>query len=203
MIGIGLRVIVIGILFLIIMGILALFGQAQWWLGLIIAGIIYVGSGFVLRRALFRLFKLPFRAKGAVLKDAKAYIHAVRATVVPQHDEDVYSEDETADFNYFRIDLTIIPDPATGNFKHWEPGDLRLVPLDIDIDFHDDGDAYIRIEDIKIYDGETLHPDDGYKFEGKQHLRLLVGARPDIQQAKFRYYFEEFGEVQLAATSSA
>ena len=201
MIGIGFRLAVIGVLFLIIMGILAIFGQANWWLALIIAGVTYVSGGFFLRRALFSAFKMPFQAKGAVLKDAKTYVHAVKTAAKPA---DVVDDDQNDfEFSYYRIDLTIAPEPPTGNFKHWEPGDLQLVPVNIEFDEDDNTDEFLTIEDIQIYDGKKLIPDEGYKFEGQQHLRLLVGARPDIQQARFRYYFEEFGEVQLPATSSA
>ena len=198
---IGLRLAVIGVLFLIVMGVLAIFAQARWWLALAIAVVIHFGFGFVLQQVAYRLFKMPFQAKGAVLKNAQVHIHKVIATTTPPPDED--NEDEEVDdpnFSYYRVDLTIIPEDPTGNFTHWEPGDLLLVPTTLDLDFHDDCDDYIRIRDIKIYDGEKLLPDDGYKLQGKQHLRMLVGAKPDIQQAKFRYYFEEFGEVSLAAT---
>src|SRR2546430_12006750 len=47
----------------------------------------------------------------------------------------------------------------------------------------------------------AFKPDEGFKFEGPQRLRLLIAVKPGTSRLKFRYYFEEFGAVVLPAAS--
>jgi hypothetical protein len=41
------------------------------------------------------------------------------------------------------------------------------------------------------------------KFSGPQRLKLLIGVKPGTSCLKFRYYFEEFGSVNVPAPAAA
>jgi hypothetical protein len=38
---------------------------------------------------------------------------------------------------------------------------------------------------------------DGSKFLGPQRLRFTAGFPKDVREAKFQYYFENFGRIAL------
>lgn len=116
-------------------------------------------------------------------------------------DEDAEAGDSSKDTgprNHYYIEATITPKPAAGKFTHWDLDDLRLVPFDLKVSKNaDDDDDSIEIKEAQVeYEGGFINP-DGSKFPGEQKLRLLIAAKPDVSRAKFRYYFESFGDIRL------
>jgi len=155
---------------------------------LILAGYFFSG------RILEALFKIPFRAKGAVLRRATAEIHSLTGAAKP---EDIDNE-EGANRRYFVLDVTIKPIARSGSgFQLWEPGELQLVGLDAKAEDTDaDGDL-CEIKRIEIEGEGGFVPDEGMKYGGPQRLRLTLAATPEARQLQFRYYFELFGSVSL------
>ena len=157
---------------------------------LILAGYFFSG------RILEALFKIPFRAKGAVLRRAIAEIHSLTGTAKPENGE----EEEDANRRYFLLDVTVKPVARSGKgFQLWEPGELQLVSPDAKAEDTDaDGDL-CEIKRIEIESEGGFVPDEGMKFGGPQRLRLTLAAAPEARQFQFRYYFELFGNVSLPA----
>jgi len=95
-----------------------------------------------------------------------------------------------------------MPQPAKGSFTHWEPGELRLVRPEAtakDIEKDTDDDNLCVVHNLEVFQDGKFQRDDGLKFAGPIRLRLHVGLKPEIKRAKFRYYFEHFGDVAFPA----
>ena len=197
------------------------------YLGIAGVGVLVVLSVvgfFVLKRVLGkvmkRLFLLPFKAKGSVLKDATAEIHSLSATKAPQkevRDEDSEEEiaEEQVERNWFLVDVTIRPKDASSpactkeeegaenqgcGFRLWEAGELLLVserksPEEMLAD--GDSDESCIIENYKIWDGSAFVEDEEWKHHGEKRLELLIGVLPGVGELMFQYYFEYFGELSL------
>jgi hypothetical protein len=169
-------------------------------------GLILVGK-FVVKHLLKKLIVLPFKAKGAVLRGATAQIHSVTAVAPPAPGEAAGDTEAPADpdqaagpRNYYQLDVTITPRDATGNFTHWEPGELRLARPESGVgvdDETDDGSCTVR--SLQVEEEGQFKPDEGMKYPGPQRLRMTVGVQEGVTALKFRYYFEAFGEVRLPA----
>jgi hypothetical protein len=159
-----------------------------------------------------RIFLLPFRAKGAVLRGAAAEVHALEPAARPlerpaledrreelgEGDEvgavlEADREDEVPR-DYYRLEVTITPRPATGAFKLWEPGEVRLAEPGTKWDETDDA---CETYETEVFQHGSYQPDEGFKYGGPQRLRLLIGVRPGTERLVFRYYLEKFGEVRL------
>ena len=185
------------ILFVVVASAVLAIRFLPWWA--VLGGILLVILGGVLfgGRIVTALFKMPFRAKGAVLRGATAEIHSIASTAKVQG-----GEDEEADSNrrYYLLDVTIKPVARAGNgFQLWEPAELALVGPDAK---SEDTDADGDLCDIKKIEIETegkFADDEGMKFGGPQRLRLTLAVAPEARQLQFRYYFELFGSVSLPA----
>jgi hypothetical protein len=149
---------------------------------------------FPLGRILEALFKIPFRAKGAVLRRAAAEIHSLTGAAKPQDSDD----EEDANRRYYLLEVTIKPVGRTGSgFQLWEPGELQLVSLDAKAEDTDGDGDLCEIKRIEIESEGGFVPDEGMKYGGPQRLRLTLSAAPEARQFQFRYYFELFGNVSL------
>lgn len=106
---------------------------------------------------------------------------------------------------WFLIDVTITPQDRPGDgFKHWEPGDLTIVePSSDPVASYESGDddEVGEIAEVMIWDDEeeAFREDEQCKYFGPQRLRLHAGVDPGHPHFAFRYYFEQFGELQLSA----
>lgn len=223
------------LLILIVLLILAIKYLPLWAnLAIVLAVILLVP--FVARHAFLWLFSIPFRAKGKVLRGAGADVHSVRLTTPPAEvrarlhattdhvlaahppgvdptEDDVEDDDTTEQTetdtarNYYELDVTITPRPATGPFTHWEYGEVTLVRpgrrwhQDDDIcvvkqvDLVREGTVLINAGEKVEEDGE---PEDlGSKVFGPHRLRMLIGVKPGVRELVFGYYFEKFGRVTL------
>ena len=186
---------IIGVLLLVIVAGLVLAFRFLPWQAVVGGIVLLMLAGYFLSgRILEALFKIPFRAKGAVLRRAAAEIHSLTGAAKPQDSD----EEEDANRRYFLLDVTIKPVPRSGSgFQLWEPGELQLVSLDAKAEDTDaDGDL-CEIKRIEIEGDGGFVPDEGMKYGGPQRLRLTLAAAPDARQFQFRYYFELFGNVSL------
>ena len=211
MISLVLRSIVVGFLFLMTLGGLALVGQAdKWWIavGLAVAG--YFGGAWLIMRSVKSVFTAPFKAKGAVLRGARLEVHALvpalvtalaSATRGPESGttDDGDSGERRTGWRYFEVDATVVPETPAGPFHHWELAALDVVPLEADCG--PDASPYTRemsvIEKREYFEDGRFVEDDGLTFMGAQRVRLTVGVAPSLHLAKLRYYFEAFGAIDL------
>ena len=214
-------VVLAALVVLVVAGVLAV-RWLPWW-GIILAAVVIVIVGkIVVGRIVRRLFLAPFRAKGAVLKGATADVHQVSVTEAPvgqsagnsspdadgddgEAEEAAATSVETAAArHHYLLEVTISPQAATGPFGHWEPGELRLVrpesQLRPESDEPADDDDACEISGIQINEESAWKDDEGMKFAGAQRLRMRIAVLPGVQRLKFRYYFEEFGVVELPST---
>jgi hypothetical protein len=192
---------------LIVVGLGAAVKYLPWWGSvLIFLGLIVVAK-FVAKYLLKKLIVLPFKAKGAVLRGATAQVHSITAIAPPAPDQAAGDADDLAEpdkaavpRSYYQFDVTITPQDATGNFTHWEPGELRLMRPESGVgvdDETDDGSCTVR--SLEIQEEAGFKPYEGMKYPGPQRLRMTVGVQEGVTALKFRYYFEAFGEVRLPA----
>lgn len=111
--------------------------------------------------------------------------------------EDDDTPKDTGPRDYYYVEATITPKASAGKFTHWDLDDLRLVPYDLKVTMDTDDDGSIEIKEVQIeHEGGFVDP-EGSKFAGQRRLRLLVAAKPEQKRAKFRYYFEAFGDIRL------
>lgn len=114
-------------------------------------------------------------------------------------DEGVDPDDLVAGHAYYLIDATITPRPSNGKFTHWEPGELVIVDENAppeETDKSDDEDKG-RIHRIELFEDGKFVRDQGMKVAGPFRLRIHAGMPPQILRGKFRYYFEDFGEIEF------
>ena len=178
------RIVGILVLLLIAGAVLAVI-YLPWWVtvGAIVLflAIVFAFGG----RILEAIFKIPFRAKGAVLRGATAEIHSVQ---------------QEANGEFFVVDVTILPvGSGDGAFQLWEPGELRLVSPGAKREDTDADGELCEIKQVEIHAQGAFAADEGMKYGGPQRLRLTVAAAPDAGEVQFRYYFELFGKISLPA----
>ena len=186
---------------------LVYWGHIPTWLGggIIVIYLLMLLAVFVVKRALMRLFTAPFKMKGKALAGAQCELHGFQWTTRPPEVEpDEPDEDDVprAPGRFVWLDVTIAPQPQTGGFTHWEPGELMLAPLAMEFKGMDDLDRCFPIHDYKLpqaaggRDGDE-DDDDPSKFVGPLRLKLLAEVPEGENAFKFVYYFEQFGEIRL------
>ena len=190
-----------------------------WWgIALGLVGVylaVRFGLKFVVLRVLQSLFMVPFKAKGAVLRGARAEVHSIEpaeppATHVAEDELTVGEADPTGGAaqilvprEYYWVDVTITPRSATGPFVLWEPGELLLIRADARVGLNDLGEGS-HAEDVRVVDGDRAGDGGDGKYHGPLRVKLLFGVRPGESRVyKFRYYFEAFGEVILPDATAA
>ena len=191
---------IIGVLLLVVVAGLVLAFRFLPWQAVVGGIVVLMLVGYFFSgRILEALFKIPFRAKGAVLRGATAEVHSLAAGAKPEDGD----EEEDANRRYYLLDVTIKPASRSGNgFQLWEPGELQLVSPHAKAEDTDaDGDL-CDIKRVEIGHEGTFVPDEGMKFDGPQRLRLTLAAAPEARQFQFRYYFELFGSVSLPVQDS-
>ena len=188
---------IIGVLLLMLVASAVLAIQfLPWWA--IVGGIVALILGGMLfgGRIVAALFKMPFRAKGSVLRSATAEIHSLTGDAKYEDSEKA----EDANRRYYRLEVTIKPVERGGNgFQLWEPGELQLVSPDAKAEETEDDGDFCEIKRIEIESEGRFVPDEGMKFGGPQRLRFTLAVAPEARQFQFRYYFELFGKVSLPA----
>jgi hypothetical protein len=186
----------------LLVGAVALVKMFGWW-SVPVLFVAFVGLAWGAKklagRALEAAFKMPFKAKGAVLRDAAAVVNSVTPGEPPARDPDGDDDDRSLPAGARRwvwLDVTITPNPPPGKFTAWAPGELMLVPTTAKADDYDDEESH-AVSDVEVWEEGAFVRDEGYKFQGERRVRLLVGLPPEMRAARFRYYFELFGNVQL------
>ena len=177
-----------------------------WWAIPILLVINIVTGPFITKRALKALFLMPFKMKGAALAGATAVVNSVEPAPEParrDEDDDDEDDDEGPREHYY-VDVTIAPKASQGGgFSHWEPGELVLVrPGAKAIPGDDDEDEVGSVRELLVWSGTEFGPDDDYKYEGERRLRLHVAVVPGTREARFRYYFEIFGDVRFPSAAT-
>jgi len=168
-----------------------------WWVLLALVAGLALAMPIVLRWGLTWLLKLPFRAKGAVLRNAAVEVHAIERaepTVLEASDE---AGSAAGPREHFRLEITITPPAASGPFTLWEPGELAIVGADARAGEPGTDEAHFDVRALEIQEDEGFQADGGMKYGGPQRLRLLVAVPPGQRRLRFRYYFEVFGSVSL------
>ena len=192
------RIVALVVFALLVAGVVVAFRWLPWWalvIGLLL--LILIGK-FVVKRLLKKLFLMPFKAKGAVLRDATAMIHSVAPTTAPSINHDC--DEPAKPCAHYLVEVTIAPRNASGPFQLWEPSSLELARFDAvrrpESDEPDD-DTGCNVEKVQIDTDREWKDDEGMKYGGPQRLKLWLAVQPGVQQLKFRYYFEEFGSVRI------
>jgi hypothetical protein len=148
-------------------------------------------------RLLERLFKAPFRAKGAPLRGATTRVHAVRPAASPLPAGPAAEAAEPR--GWYTVELTITPAPAPGAFKTWAPLELLLVAEDADPEDPADDTEWGDVHKARAWGEDGWVDAEDLRLAGEQRLRLLVGVRAGAPRVlRLRYYFEIFGRVDLA-----
>ncbi len=193
------RLIVLGVLGLFVFAAVVAVRSLPWWvlaLGAVLLGLL---GKYIVVRLVRKLFLMPFRAKGAVLKGASAHVH--RVSPDPEPALQTESGAEADRHEHYLLEVTITPEHVEGPFGMWEPGELRLVRpesvLRPESDEPDDEDDACEVTKIQIEHEGQWSEDEGMKYAGPQRLRLSLAVRRGTRELKFRYYFEEFGSIRL------
>jgi hypothetical protein len=188
------RTVTLIVLAALLTGIWLAFKLLPWWAIILGILVLVVVGKLLIGRVLRSLLTIPFKAKGAVLRDAKAQVNAITPLA---------NNDAAANRSRFDLDVTITPAVASGSFTHWEPCSLTLAPFDSKFDIDkSDGDE-CEIESTEVEQEGQFQPDEGMKYPGPQRLKLRLAVKDGTSVLKFRYYFEEFGEVRLPPVVAA
>ncbi len=192
------RLVILLILALFIAGAVLAVRWLPWWALVIGLLLLLIVGKFLLGRLLRKLFLMPFRAKGAVLRGASATVHEVSPTI--SSSEETTPEASHKPRTHYLLEATISPVQTDGPFGYWEPGEIRLVrPESIlrpESDESDEDDA-CEISGLEVKEDGVWKAHEGMKFPGSQRLRMQLAVLPGIRQLKLRYYFEEFGRIEL------
>lgn len=175
-----------------------------WWgvAGGVVVGLIlmkWVG-GYLLKK----LFLMPFKAKGAVLKGAKVTVHSV--TPIPPPPPDPEEDEEMKRFtHYYLIDATIVPGESKGPFHMWNPEEIELIQFGkaVDADAEEDDRRDGDVTAVEVFAENAYHKFDGEKFTDSNRFRFRVRTQPKLRRASFSYYFTTFGDIQLPSTTTA
>lgn len=197
------------VVFLLIAGVavvaaaigLVLMWRTIGWLTIPVAVVLLVAAAWGIKvlvgRLVMKLFEAPFRAKGAVLRDAVARVNEVKRV----------GADGAA--HVYQIDVTIVPAPGGATpFRSWDPHELILVPHGTPTGTAPaDSEDGAEITKVEFWHGgrfveelpEEPEGDDGGAAvaEASSRLRLHAKAPTGMKRAAFRYYFEVFGDVPL------
>lgn len=164
--------------------------------------IIKFGLKILFGAALKSLFSIPFKMKGKALAGATAELHGFQWAEKPKDADAGDDEDEPRNvkepLRYAWLDVTITPQPRSSGFTHWEPGEIMIAPGTLKVRKLDDMDKCFRVYDIKIVgeDGQEQE-DEGYKFHGPQHLKMLAEFPESAKSLKFFYYGYGFGDLPV------
>jgi uncharacterized membrane protein YccF (DUF307 family) len=161
------------------------------WVTIPILLVALLVAAFVLKKLAVRAFEkalsTPFRMKGAALKNARVDVHELTTL----------SENEGR--RQVRIDVTIIPDPASqSQFSAWDMSEISLVPhgtTNIE-DYDSDEDGY-DINRIEIFKDDEFHEHDDEAGYGPTRVRFEASVPLDARRMSFSYYFEVFGDLRI------
>ena len=194
-------------LFVFVVVTIAAFVYLEWWQAILVSFATFMllvyGAKLMVRWAVARIKNFAselFRVKSRVLRGATVDVHTLRPVPAPEEFE---PEDDTQPvmLEWFEIEATIFPAPnAVGPMTHWDLDDLRLVPIDepnrepLEAAEIESEIGFARIAIVE--NGVASEPQQS-TLHGPQRLRFVAGLPRGIRVWKFRYYFEQFGRVEL------
>lgn len=186
------------VLVLVLVVFVAIVKLLPWWItvGLVVVAI--VARERIFRAVVGGAVKGLFETKSKVLRGTQVKLHGVAPAEAPEGVEDA------AGRRWFEVDVTFeVPGPSRGRqMTFWDPFEVELAdvsapPRGLDEeDEHDGTDDLALVHDVKLWADGALHEIED-KLQGSARLRLLVGVKPPLAKAKFRYYFEDFGTVEF------
>jgi hypothetical protein len=117
-------------------------------------------------------------------------------------------EDDDADdkpVHYVLVDFTLTPKPGLSVMQFYDPSELMLAPFDHKVTFEedptDDDAGLASVERLWLVNESGAETEDFDKITGPAHLRVVFECPQTLTgRAKFRYYFETFGEMTLPPT---
>jgi hypothetical protein len=196
-------------LFVYLVVTIAAFVYLEWWQAVLVSAATFLALvlggrwlvRYTIRTAVGRFGEMAkglFDGKSRVLRGATADVHRVRQADPPR---DLGDRDDTPDLRWYEVEATVFPDPANaGPMTYWDLNDLRLVPAHASppTPFNPAGDAdEFEPHDLVLVEaGEPVTPVDG-KVIGPRRMRFVVGVPPGVPGLQFRYYFEQFGRIDL------
>ena len=202
------------LLFLVIAYLLVRY--LPWW-GVfgVIAGVV-IGGYLTVKlfgtKLLGALFSMPFKMKGRALHGARAEVHELTPIAAPEpkaralparaegdEDDDEEEDRPPIDARHFRLEVTISPDPSpkAEAFKAWELGELVLVPKGAKSPLSEGDDDSIRLDELEVLLDGRFQRDEGWKLAGPQRLRARIAVPKEETALEFRYYFEDFGALEV------
>jgi len=180
---------------------------------------------WLMRWTVGRVLMAPFKARSAVLKNARVEVHAITRRPPPEHPElDVEAIDHDRDpstaaidvltpYDYFSIELTITPanNPAASSAAPgdaaahvWEPGERRLPPPAAAMRKPRIGRTdttrpaeWAPSQVQRIEQGQVVE-DPVRQCLGAARLRLQLALPPEApRRLALRYYFETLTVLEL------
>ena len=175
-----------------------------WWAALLvllieIPLILTLAPRFIERFIMWRLVG-AFQVKSRVLTGAQVIIHQVSEITAPADLDERETErlaDNPHSVRYVQVDFTLTPQIAQA--ADYTPADLCLVSSDAarSTGGTDENAAFAARVRLVSPNGEESKCD---QLCGLAQLRIIFAIPQGLSgAAKFRYYFEQFGEVQLPA----
>lgn len=162
---------------------------------LLLLGVLAV---WAIKRAFRRIILLPFKAKGAVLRDAQVKVNAFRVLGKAPPDED-----ETGSEPGFLIELDLTVNPKTesgaGPFQLWEPHSLQLYPAGSRFNPQSDEseDSLGDLKSFQVWHEGHWVPAEGDRLAGAQRLLCQYRLTRPARAAALRYYLEDLGELRF------
>ncbi len=162
------------------------------WVGLIVLGAVLALSA----KHLFRqLLLAPFKMKGRVLEGAELKVRHTdyEGTVPPP----AGGEEEPR--HRYVVEVEIHPKPVSGEFAHWEPGELMAVRPGSPPASSSDGPTgeLGGVGALQVWENDAWIEDQGGKYPGPQRLRLTLDLAEPVDRIVLRYYFHDLGEVRV------
>ena len=191
---------IILVLLVTIGGIAVLLYHFFGWTGLLLFPVVLLALAWlmmkVIGRVIKRLLLIPFKAKAAVLHNARLEVHSVRPVAVARRMEDVDDEADKEMKHYYEMDVTITPADAARE-RIWEPGELVLTTEPVSKLDDMEGKEAGSQHDCKVWNGTEFAQDDPGKYPGPQRLKLTFAVKPGTSKAWMQYYNETVGAVEL------
>lgn len=151
----------------------------------------YFVIGFLIRRAMYRLFTVPFKMKGKALAGAVVKVHAVTLTDAPADASDWDEDGETPkDAAWYEIEATITPQERSEGFTSWEIGELALASVSKPVERPEDLDHTYAITDVHVWENGAYVADEGFKVPGERRIRFRAALPPGAAPFRLVYYFE-------------
>jgi hypothetical protein len=117
-------------------------------------------------------------------------------------------KDEDSPSYHVLVDFTITPKRGLSVMQYYDPSELMLAPFDhkvtFDEDPSDDDAGLASVQQLRLVGESGAETDDFDKITGPAHLRVIFACPLSLTgRAKFRYYFETFGDLMVPPPPSA